>query len=581
MDTYSAHQECQGLNHSCFIPFSVSSHKSAGWQMNNLKTMNMECKTKCHTGRRHDEDAEHVKEVNHFDPIPTPTTTTSTRTGTSTSTSTTSTAELDGTIRVQSGSGFRIVTPFPWRLHKMLEDMEAKGLSWIVSWLPDGRSFQVHCSAKFVEMVSTDYFRHKRFKSFQRQLYLYGFKSLEDAVKRGTSDCALFDLSHGSSCANLRLSLSNSVSLCEFHSTFCVCHIPLTGAYTHPCFVREDRKLCQLITRNKKSIGDSTSSSGAGQLPTSNVSAPESSSSRRTNTVVLDNHNIYKSHHPSSSMTKSVMMKPSMTQSQVFQHAILPSSTTMTNDDDESWSSFSGGRLAPICGAPSIILGMSILPDSWQSDHDVNLSGGGDEDDMMNRTTTTTAHADLTTSNPSEMMMNWNTGGAPAAADMDEPTVRGFNPFVIDNSHVSVVADGLSPMATFSYSFQNAAGSEASGEATCTTTTNNHLNKNTNNPFESSGSNSNGLNVQNVRDTFHWLVNDVHVSLRDLKSVLSIAPPSLNNCNSNNNNNMVTSSALRSPVQAQQYHTTRNNDDTLGSRIQEYREDIISFFGGR
>jgi hypothetical protein len=265
----------------------------------------------------------------------------------------------------------------------------------------------------------------------------------------------------------------------------------------------------------------------------------------------------------------------------VFQHAILQSSTTMTNEDDESWSSFSGGRLAPICGAPSIILGMSILPDSWQSDYDVNLSGGGGEDDIMTRTTTTSAHADFTTSNCSDMMMNWNTDAAPAAAGMDKPTVRGFNPFVIDNSHVSVVADGLSPMATFSYSFQNAAGSEASGEDTYTTTTNNHLNKNTNNPFESSGSNSNGLNVQNVCDTFQWLVNDVHVSPRDLKSALSIAPLSLSNCNNNNNNNMVTSSALRSPVQGQQYHTTRNNDDTHGSRIQEYREDIIGLFGGR
>jgi hypothetical protein len=209
MNTHSAHQDCQGLNHSCIIPSSVSNHKSVGWQMNNLKTMDMECKTKCNKGgRRHEEEVEEeeedVEEDSPFDPIPT--TTTITSTGTKTSTSTTSTAELDGTIRVQSGSGFRILTPFPWRLHNMLEDMEAKGLSWIVSWLPDGRSFQVYCPAKFVEMVSTDYFRHKRFKSFQRQLYLYGFKSLEDALKRGTFDCALFDLSHGSSCANLGLS---------------------------------------------------------------------------------------------------------------------------------------------------------------------------------------------------------------------------------------------------------------------------------------------------------------------------------------------------------------------------------------
>ena len=94
-------------------------------------------------------------------------------------------AEYDGTIRVQSGSGFRILTPFPWRLHEMLEDMEKTGQQWIVSWLPDGRSFQVHCPTQFVEVVSPKYFRHKRYKSFQRQLYLYGFKSVEDTVSRG------------------------------------------------------------------------------------------------------------------------------------------------------------------------------------------------------------------------------------------------------------------------------------------------------------------------------------------------------------------------------------------------------------
>ena len=93
--------------------------------------------------------------------------------------------EFDGTIRVQSGSGFRILTPFPWRLHEMLEDMEKTGQQWIVSWLPGGRSFQVHCPTQFVEVVSPKYFRHKRYKSFQRQLYLYGFKSVEDTVSRG------------------------------------------------------------------------------------------------------------------------------------------------------------------------------------------------------------------------------------------------------------------------------------------------------------------------------------------------------------------------------------------------------------
>jgi hypothetical protein len=85
----------------------------------------------------------------------------------------------DGTIRVPSGSGFRIMTPFPWRLHEILEDVERKQLHWIASWLSNGRGFQVHCQKTFSEVILPMFFRHCRYKSFQRQLYLYGFRSLD------------------------------------------------------------------------------------------------------------------------------------------------------------------------------------------------------------------------------------------------------------------------------------------------------------------------------------------------------------------------------------------------------------------
>jgi hypothetical protein len=85
----------------------------------------------------------------------------------------------DGTIRVPSGSGYRIMTPFPWRLHEILEEVEKKQLDWIVSWLPNGRGFQVHCQKNFSEVIIPMFFRHCRYKSFQRQLYLYGFRSLD------------------------------------------------------------------------------------------------------------------------------------------------------------------------------------------------------------------------------------------------------------------------------------------------------------------------------------------------------------------------------------------------------------------
>jgi hypothetical protein len=96
------------------------------------------------------------------------------------------TPNADGTIRVPSGSGYRIMTPFPWRLHEILEEVEHKKLDWIVSWLPDGRGFQVHCQKSFSDKIIPMFFRHSRYKSFQRQLYLYGFRSLEThSLQRG------------------------------------------------------------------------------------------------------------------------------------------------------------------------------------------------------------------------------------------------------------------------------------------------------------------------------------------------------------------------------------------------------------
>jgi hypothetical protein len=75
--------------------------------------------------------------------------------------------DCDGVIRVPSGSGYRMMTPFPWLLHEMLEDIEKKDLGWIVSWMPDGRAFQVHSAERFADTVLPTYFRHKRYKSFQ------------------------------------------------------------------------------------------------------------------------------------------------------------------------------------------------------------------------------------------------------------------------------------------------------------------------------------------------------------------------------------------------------------------------------
>eukprot|EP00934_Nitzschia_sp_Nitz4_P008547 Nitzschia sp. Nitz4//scaffold68_size99682//46050//47252//NITZ4_004565-RA/size99682-processed-gene-0.92-mRNA-1//-1//CDS//3329556596//8537//frame0 len=65
---------------------------------------------------------------------------------------------------------------FPWKLHIMLEDAEKNHFSNIVAWLPDQRTFRVHDIRLFVEQVLPQYFRQTQYKSFQRQLNLWGFE---------------------------------------------------------------------------------------------------------------------------------------------------------------------------------------------------------------------------------------------------------------------------------------------------------------------------------------------------------------------------------------------------------------------
>lgn len=65
--------------------------------------------------------------------------------------------------------------PFAWKLHSMLEDVENSGKEHIVSWEDSGKAFKVHDLESFVDKVIPFYFRQSKWKSFQRQLYFYGY----------------------------------------------------------------------------------------------------------------------------------------------------------------------------------------------------------------------------------------------------------------------------------------------------------------------------------------------------------------------------------------------------------------------
>ena len=70
---------------------------------------------------------------------------------------------------------------FPVKLHLLLTEAEEPTnayLASIVSWNDDGTSFKVHDPDKFVKSIADERFKQTRYKSFQRQLNLYGFNRI-------------------------------------------------------------------------------------------------------------------------------------------------------------------------------------------------------------------------------------------------------------------------------------------------------------------------------------------------------------------------------------------------------------------
>jgi hypothetical protein len=109
---------------------------------------------------------------------------------------------------IMSGTPYIITKQFPWKLHEMLDLVEKSGDDSIVSWLPGGQAFRVHMPELFVGKVMKLCFNQTKYKSFQRQLNLWGFE-------RNTKECVE------------------------------------KGAYSHPLFLRGRRDLCQEMARQK------------------------------------------------------------------------------------------------------------------------------------------------------------------------------------------------------------------------------------------------------------------------------------------------------------------------------------------
>ena len=64
---------------------------------------------------------------------------------------------------------------FPDKLHRMLLEIEEAGEGWVASFLPHGRAFRIHKPEVFQQTILPRYFGNTKWKSFCRQLQMYGF----------------------------------------------------------------------------------------------------------------------------------------------------------------------------------------------------------------------------------------------------------------------------------------------------------------------------------------------------------------------------------------------------------------------
>jgi hypothetical protein len=74
---------------------------------------------------------------------------------------------------------------FPLILHDILDYSECTGdVHTIVSWHPEGCAFKIHNIQKFIQILPL-FFRHKNYKSFQRQLNHYAFERIWEGPEKG------------------------------------------------------------------------------------------------------------------------------------------------------------------------------------------------------------------------------------------------------------------------------------------------------------------------------------------------------------------------------------------------------------
>ena len=100
-----------------------------------------------------------------------------------------------------------VIEPFPEKLHRLLRETEAAGLTDVISFVANGRAFMIHKPERFFKEIVPRYFRHKRLSSFKRQLNLYGFELISSGAARGGYCHKLFIKGRPDLCVNMRRSV--------------------------------------------------------------------------------------------------------------------------------------------------------------------------------------------------------------------------------------------------------------------------------------------------------------------------------------------------------------------------------------
>jgi len=118
---------------------------------------------------------------------------------------------------------------FPFKLHAILEDSSNSNNNYdaIISWHPSGLAFKIHKPKEFATTILPHYFPNQtKFRSFQRQLYIYGFERIKTRSRSRTGGVD-----------------NNNNNNNKKDNTY--------GAYFHQLFLRGATDLCLGMERKK------------------------------------------------------------------------------------------------------------------------------------------------------------------------------------------------------------------------------------------------------------------------------------------------------------------------------------------